>query len=444
VIITGWGPSNTWNVNASASFYTSNLTNSGFLALDGTYTVDVTLTPAPASVAGTVTDAVTGLGVPGVTVTLGNGGSGTSAGTYGTPTNGAYTISVATPGPQTITLTGSALTGYAYATPASGSTITVAAGPNPNTNITLWPKGCYDGGSSGSFGSWSCSWPSGSNCPATTNPDASDGSLTCAFTQANAIRPGTYNDITLPNNTCAWLDPRGGATGLATGQMAGIYHVKGTISLGSNSYLFGDGVTIVMDQGSNFDVNNGGGFVLNYGTIKVGGGLTCAHPSDFVTAKQFNDGLNPCFQTQTYDTQDYAYAAWTTNGSSPWQTNSGSGCVQASTPTYFTNDTNLLDTTTTCFKPGTDLGITFYMYGSGLGNNSRMKLATANMGYLFNGVLYAPKDDVQLGGGKDGQSAAGQIVGWTIEYHGGTRILQNWYGNPVDGQPFLIEPVLGE
>jgi hypothetical protein len=73
-----------------------------------------------------------------------------------------------------------------------------------------------------------------------------------------------------------------------------------------------------------------------------------------------------------------------------------------------------------------------------------MKLSTANMGYLFDGALYAPNDDIQLGGGKDGQTAAGQLIGWTIEYHGGTSILQNWYGNPVDGQPFLIEPVLGE
>jgi hypothetical protein len=213
--------------------------------------------------------------------------------------------------------------------------------------------------------------------------------------------------------------------------------------MGNNSYLFGDGITIVMDQGSNLDVNNGGGFDLNYGTIKVGGAATCAHPTDFATAKAYNDGTTPCFQTVTpNDGQDYAYAAWTTGGTSPWTTNAGSGCVQASPPVY--NTTSNAVGNARCFTPGKDLGVTFYMYGSGLGNSSRMKLATANMGYLFDGVLYAPNDDIQLGGGKDGQSAAGQIVGWTIEYHGGTKILQNWYGDPQDGQPFLIEPVLGE
>jgi hypothetical protein len=410
-------------------------------AFDTNYpNMNFTLTPAPASLTGTITDAVanpTNLPVPGITVTLGTGQTTT------TDASGNYSFPSVLPGtPTTITLSGTAMVGYAYSTPVNPYSITFAVGANAR-NFTVWPKGCYDGNSNGSFGSWSCSWPSGNNCPSTTSPDASDGSLTCAFTQANAIRPGTYNNITLPNNTCAWLDPRGGVTGLPSGQMAGIYHIKGTISMGNNSYLFGDGVTIVMDQGSNLDVNNGGGFDLNYGTIKVGGTATCAHPADFATAKAYNDGTTPCFQTVApNDGQDYAYAAWTTGGTSPWTTNAGSGCVQAAPPVY--NTTSNVVGNARCFTPGKDLGITFYMYGTGLGNASRMKLATASMGYLFDGALYAPNDDIQLGGGKDGQTAAGQIVGWTIEYHGGTRIVQNWYGDPQDGQPFLIEPVLGE
>jgi Flp pilus assembly protein TadG len=439
IIIKGWGATNSWLVNVSATNYTSNSANSGFLALDTAYTIDVTLTPAPATLSGTITDAVTTLPVPGILVTLGTGATAT------TDATGTYNFGSVSPGSTTITLSGTAwnvgttMDGFAYSTPSNGSSVSINAGANTK-NYTLWPKGCSD---SGSLGSWSCSYPSGNNCPATTSPDASDGSLTCTFTQANAIRPGTYNNITLPNNTCAWLDPKGGPEGLASNQMAGIYHIKGTISMGNNSYLFGDGVTIVMDQGSNFDVNNGGGFDLNYGTIKVGATATCAHPTDFATAKAYNDGTTPCFQSVIpNDGQDYAYAAWTTGGTSPWQTNAGSGCVQATPPVY--NTTSNVVGNARCFTPGKDLGVTFYMYGSGLGNSSRMKLATASMGYLFDGVLYAPNDDIQLGGGKDGQTAAGQIVGWTIEYHGGTRILQNWYGDPQDGQPFLIEPVLGE
>ena len=229
-------------------------------------------------------------------------------------------------------------------------------------------------------------------------------------------------------------------TGLASGQSAGIYHIKGTLDIGNGAYLFGDGVTLVFDQGADIDVGNGGGFVLNFGSVATGS--TC----DLSTIKLYNDGFTPCFRTvPTIDGQDYAYAAWTTKGNSPWQSNPnpGTGCVQPSPLTYNTTGT-AVPNSTRCFTPGQELGITFFFYGSGLGNASRMKLATANMGYLFNGVLYGPNDDIQLGGGKDGQSAAGQIVGWTIEYHGGTRILQNWYGDPIDGQPFLIEPVLGE
>jgi Flp pilus assembly protein TadG len=417
IVITGWGATNTWNVNASATFYTSNFVNSGTLALDTNTVIDVTLTPAPASLTGTLTDAVTGLPIPNVTVTL----SGTNSGSTTTNSSGTYTFGSVAPGAGTVITLTNNLDGYMAGSPTSPTnptTQSLAAGAN-TVNFAMWPKGC--GTANGDKGNWSCNLPSGGNCPATINQDAAN--VTCTFTQANAIRPGTYTNITLPNNTCAWLDPKGGATGLAAGQSAGIYHIKGTISMGSNSYLFGDGVTIVMDQGSNLDVNNGGGFVLNFGSVASGSPLTC----DLSTIKNYNDGFTPCFRTvPTIDGQDYAYAAWTTKAHAPW--------TSATFPTY--NDSVV--------QKGQELGITFFMYGSGLGNNSRMKLATANMGYLFNGVLYGPNDDIQLGGGKDGQSAAGQIVGWTIEYHGGTRILQNWYGDPVDGQPFLIEPILGE
>src|SRR6185295_12765641 len=53
----------------------------------------------------------------------------------------------------------------------------------------------------------------------------------------------------------------------AARQSAGIYHIRGNIQMSNDSYLFGDGVTLVFDQGANFDVQNGGGFVLNYGSL---------------------------------------------------------------------------------------------------------------------------------------------------------------------------------
>jgi hypothetical protein len=412
-------PVGTWTVTAALAGYVSTPASASITVTAGSVkSQDFSMAPfVGGGISGTVTDQVTGLPLYNVTMTLSTGPTTT------TNTSGTYSFTGLAPGSYTLSASvaaGGFMTG-SPSTPVSPAGVTVSSGVTTTQNFQLWPKGCGTGNRD--KGNWDCSSPSGNNCPATTNPNGAN--VTCTFTQDNAIRPGTYKDINI--NGCAWLDPTGGPTeGLASGQSAGIYHITGTISMANDSYLFGDGVTIVMDQGANFNVNNGGGFVLNYGSLHSTPGDTST-PCDLSSQKAFNDGYSPCFRTKTStDTQDYAYAAWTTKAQTPW----GSGTH----PTY--NDSVV--------NKGQELGITFYMYGSGLGNASRMKLATASMGYLFNGVLYAPNVDIQLGGGKDGQSAAGQIVGWTIEYHGGTRILQNWYGDPIDGQPFLIEPVLGE
>jgi hypothetical protein len=197
-----------------------------------------------------------------------------------------------------------------------------------------------------------------------------------------------------------------------------------------------------MDHTAAFDIKSGSGFVLNYGSLHNTPSNTSSG-CNLSTVKVYGDGYSPCFRTaDDPNGNDYAYAAWTTTGSSPWQSNYGSGCAQASTPAYNTTGKDTTGTTATpCVTPGKDLGITFYAYGS---STSRFKLDTNGMGFLFNGVLYAPSDEVDLGGGNDAQAAAGQIVGWTIKYHGGTNIVQNWYAEPQDGQPFLIEPVIGE
>jgi len=408
-----------------------NLT-SGVVPYDGSATVSFNLTPAPGSLTGTITDSATGLGIQGITVTLNPGGA-----TATTDTSGTYTFSSLSQGTYTATLggvnmstlsglwgSGTAIDGYVTGAPSSPTTplANVSVLGATTQNFQLWPRGC----STSSPGNWSCSYPSSNNCPGTTNRDASN--VTCTFTQANAIRPGTYNDVSIDG--CAWIDPKGGPSGLAGGQSAGIVHIKGTLSMANNSYLFGDGVTIVMDQGATIDVNNGGGFVLNFGSLHSTPGDTTTS-CDLSSVKDYGDGFSPCFRTPpATDTNDYAYAAWTSKGNDPWAC-SGS---QAAPPVY----------STSCVSVGQELGVTWYLYGTPSGSGKRFSLSTANMGYLFNGVLYGPNDNVELGGGKDGQSAAGQIVGYTIEYHGGTKIIQRWYGEPVDGPPFLVEPVLGE
>jgi hypothetical protein len=426
--------SDTFTVSGSKTGYITSSGNStgGVVAYDGTATVSFALTPAPASLTGTITDSVTGLPIPYITVTLTPGGYSAT-----TDASGTYTIASMSQGTYTATLTGTnvgslpagtmwgtgtTLDGFLTGSPSTPATplASLSVAGATTQNFSLWPKGCSN--NSRNYGSWDCGYPSGSNCPATTNANAS--TVNCTETQANAIRPGTYDDISIDG--CAWIDPRGGVEGLPTGQSPGIVHIKGSLSMSNDSYLFGDGVTLVLDQGASVSVGNGGGFVLNFGSQVVGG--SC----DYSTIKEYNDGSTPCFRSVS-DGKDYAYGAWTTKGNSPWACSG----TPASPPSY--------DTSSPCVSVGKDLGITWYLYGTPSGGSGhRFNISTANMGYLFNGVLYGPHDDIALGGGKDGQSAAGQIVGWTIEYHGGTKIVQRWYGDPVDGPPFLVEPVLGE
>ena len=414
-------PAGSRTVTATLAGYTATPSSATVtVPAGGTVSQNFTMAVTPTgTISGTVTDQVTTLPIKGATITLSTGATTT------TNAAGAYSFSNVNAGSYTVSASvsvGGYMTG-SPSSPASPASITVSGGANTPRDFALWPKGC--GTANKDKGNWDCSLPSGSNCPATISPTGAN--VSCTFTQDNAIRPGTYQDIII--NGCAWLDPTGGSTGLAAGQSAGIYYVTGKISLSNDSFLFGDGVTIVMKTGSRFDFNNGSGFVLNYGSqhSTLNDTSTACNFSTAFSYENSKAGYHPCFRTKpSTDTQDYAYAAWTTKGHSPWSS--------ATFPTY--NDGVV--------TKGQELGITFYLYGSGLGTASRFQVAGNGFGYLFNGVLYGPNDDLNIGGGSDSQTAAGQIVGWTIEYHGGTRIQQNWYGDPTDGQPFLVEPILGE
>jgi len=57
---------------------------------------------------------------------------------------------------------------------------------------------------------------------------------------------------------------------------------------------------------------------------------------------------------------------------------------------------------------------------------------------------FGPQRGISLGGGSNGQGAAGQIVAWTLTYGGGITIHQKYSGIEIDGPPYLIEPYIGE
>jgi carboxypeptidase family protein/putative Flp pilus-assembly TadE/G-like protein len=392
-------------------------------------TQNFTLSPVPtATVTGTITDGTTGLAIPGATVSITGPSTGTSPAT--TNASGTYTITGLTLGSgYRITASRS---GYTTSPPSNAFTMNTASPPSYTQNVALWPARCGVGNSN--YAQWDCANGAG-GCPAVINP--AGGNVSCTFNDWNRIRPGTYKDITIGANQCAWIDPTGDPTGMQSGAMPGIVHVTNSISIGSNAFLFGDGVTIVLDQSAAVNVGNSGGFVLNYPTLYT----PSANPTcDMTTVSTIGDPV--CFRHVPpsasadaqlhHDGNDYSYGAWavdikTKNAISPW-----TNCATPSTPAY-----NL-----TCVSSGVQersLGITWYLRGSA----TKRFYFNGQMGFLFNGVLYGPQDNIKIGG-QGAQASAGQIIGWTIEYAGGTNIHHRYAGIQTDGPPYLIEPYLGQ
>jgi hypothetical protein len=252
--------------------------------------------------------------------------------------------------------------------------------------------------------------------------NAAAGNVSCtAFDNTNRLRPGTYANITIGNNECAWIDPLGGTPGVTTGQTPGIVYVTDTLSIGSSAFLFGDGVTIVMAPGSHADVGNSGGFVINYQDLSntYGGG------SHWRTASSIGgSGVTTC-SGDSDGVADLRKGGWTTKSRGTWDTS-------VTPPCYRDAPTN-----------PAEIGMAWYLSGSATCCGGKRFAFAGAMGFLFDGVLYAPKDDIDLGG-QGAQAAAGQIVAWTLKYHGTTNIHQRYSGIPVDGPPYLIEPYLGE
>jgi hypothetical protein len=364
-----------------------------------------------ATITGQITDDTTGLALSGATVTVSTGpSSGDSPRT--TDSTGHYTITGVVNGNYRIQ---ASLSGY-----TTGVSANTSVSGTMTINLSLWPDRC--GTSNNSKGKWDCGNGTG-GCPAVTNPSAVN--VSCAsFDSTNRIRPGTYKDITISSGQCAWIDPLGGTPGLTSGQKAGIVYVTDNISIGSNAFLFGDGVTIVVSKDASVDVNNSGGFVLNYqDTARTYNG------SNWRTGSYIGGtGVTYC----SGDADHYAdlrKGAWTTKTRYVWD--------QTMTPPCYDD----LGSNTTTYKG--EIGMTWFLRGTPPNSNSHRFDLSGLMGFLFDGVLYGPKDDIGLGG-QGAQAAAGQIVAWTLTYSGNTDIHQRFSGLEIDGPPYLIEPYIGE
>jgi hypothetical protein len=389
------------------------------------------------TISGTVKDETTGLPLYNATVTITSSGGG-GPWTVTTDSTGAFSqagLTAGSPNPK-YTVAASKTGWFDNANNGHANNQIVTTGGNTVESLKLWPDNC---GTASKRGTWDCDMNStGTGCTTVTDPTL--GTVRCsAYDNTNAIRPGTYDKITIGNNECAWIDPLGERQGLTSGQKPGIVYVTDTLSIGSNAFLFGDGVTIVLAPGAHVDVSNSGGFVTNYEDTTVANQALYgnhAYRTQAYMGGQYEGGTAPIECPGGGDgTLNFKRSGWTTGGDAhvgryTWDT-SGATCYQdGDHGSYLTVNKG-------------EIGIAWYLRGSPTCCGGHRFQFSGQMGFLFDGVLYGPKDDIDLGG-QGNQAAAGQIVAYTLKFHGTTNIYQRWGGLETTGAPYLIEPYIGE
>ncbi len=256
-----------------------------------------------------------------------------------------------------------------------------------------------------------------SSAPGGTNVD-SNGVPTSCESDSPSIGPGYYTSIKVANGKCLILDPVNRYSGtvdsetlvpnLATGQLPGIFYVDGKIDVNNGAMIIGDGVTVIMRPKPSDSDNNQG--------LAVAGGAHSHGVVDLNATK--------------------ILGAWMTKGTSPYTcTVSGPTQACAYQPALETNLANI--------------GVALYVVkriqynaSAASDDNSSIINVNANGGLAWQGVTYAPHDNVKLAG-QPGHNAVGQLVSWTVKFDGGTTINQTYRG-PENGIPYLIEPHIGQ
>jgi hypothetical protein len=268
------------------------------------------------------------------------------------------------------------------------------------------------------------------------------------------IPPGYYHSITIPDGGCAILDPTGWRAGLIPYQLAGVYrfgpNASSGIILGQDAMLIGDAVTLVFDRDFP-DVSGGRGISLGaraalvINTYEVGG----------------HDTSQPLTPTLPADAIGGAWAIDPTTtpgvyaGQSSWGA-SGTGlhdrrgvCTNTGVPATacIARDSYSPQTTPITFR-----GISFYFANTWPATQIRDRFQMSGStgqepGIAFQGVLYAPYDDVKLSGG-NGFNQIGQVLSWTAKFAGQATIYLD-YPYPRCQQtnsclPYLLEPTVNQ
>lgn len=268
---------------------------------------------------------------------------------------------------------------------------------------------------------------SGGDTPQNTSVTAVSGVQTCNTANAVRIGPGYYTKIQVDGKFCLILDPAYKHSCLSVGagssyctdtptavpstQLPGVFYVYGTITVKGGGMIVGDGVTIVVRPLPAPNDN---------GQITAGGGTSS------VGIIQLNSANSS--------------GAWTRRGVSPY-TWVSSGCSYSLPACWQYTSAYQTDPTQN--------GIALYVMrrdqtGQSVAadNNSNVLDITSNAALTWNGITYAPHDNVTLAG-QPGHAGVGQLVSWTFTFNGGTDVTQT-YAGPQTGIPILLEPRVGQ
>jgi hypothetical protein len=236
------------------------------------------------------------------------------------------------------------------------------------------------------------------------------------------IGPGWYHDIVV-NGGCLVLDPvhnysdpddaNGdldfGMTDLPASQQPGIFYITGTLDVGTNALVVGDGVSLVLrNTASQPGLKTTGDAAIDINTGASDG--TKGFPPNLKKAAFQTDG-------------SYSYTFDTTLTPPRWRYSANNNDKSA-------------------------VGIAVYVITPAqLGNptvdaNTNMVQINAGAALSWQGILYAPHDNITLSG-QPLHDAIGQFICWTVKLAGGTTVIQT-YDGPGEAAPRLVEPRLGQ
>lgn len=247
------------------------------------------------------------------------------------------------------------------------------------------------------------------------NVTINSGSVSGATCAAGSPRigPGTYSYLRVRTGKCLILDPVNrylgsdpdtptGTSPVAQTQLPGVFYFTGQIRVDNNALIVGDGVTMVVrpDGSSNQFTPNG---IVDVNTGKVSGG------------------------------SGQILGGWTTKNASPYAWNSATNrwIYQSSQETDVSQ-----------FGRGLALYVLkpsqYQVNPPPDENTTVIQVTSVGAGLAWNGVTYAPHDNVAISG-QPNHDGIGQLVSWTFTFNGGTNVTQT-YDGPDEGIPYLVEP----